>query len=366
MSSSGHLNERTIKAVLMALWQRPETTLQALLRETLAPQPEVLGALEVLRQRRCLIERTPTGIALVSTGLACWSDVLEEEARRARRTLGRRVMVFLRTGSTNDIAWQCAAGSRAETDGLVVVADEQSAGRGRLGHTWSAKAEQSILMSVLLQGMPQSAAEGEGTDRLTLLAGLATARAIEESLERAGMGGRMEIKWPNDLLIGGKKVAGILVERRPARGAGAAGGGPVTVIGIGINVTQTAADFSVEIAQRATSLYAAMGKRIDRLRIVSGLMGWLEHYLLDPGLSEGWIDEWKSRCSMLGTRVNVHTAGRGRRGGLGGGAGEGAGESGGEVLSGEVLDVAPLQGLVLRDDQGGTHFLSASTTTLQA
>ena len=80
MSTAGYLNERTVGAVLW-LWRKPENTLGGLLRATLAPQVEVTTALEVLQGRKCLIERTPTEVRLVSTGLACWSDILEKTAR---------------------------------------------------------------------------------------------------------------------------------------------------------------------------------------------------------------------------------------------------------------------------------------------
>jgi BirA family biotin operon repressor/biotin-[acetyl-CoA-carboxylase] ligase len=359
MSSPGHLTERTVTSVLHALWKRPESTLQSLLRDTLAPQPDVLSALEVLQRRRCLIERTPSSIRLVSTGLPCWSDILEHEATTANRAIGRRVMVFLKTASTNDIAWQCAAGNVEDTHGLVVVADEQTAGRGRLGHTWTARPEQSILLSVLLQRLPEPANTSPGApaapaiDRLTLLAGLAAATALEAALAQAGVPApRIDIKWPNDLLIAGKKVAGILVERRPSPQSSASLARPMpTVIGIGINITQAVIDFPPDIAPRATSLYAATGKMLDRLRVASLLLQQLERYCLDPTLTDAWIDDWKSRCAMLGTRIHVRTAT--------------PGNPQLAPLAGQVLDVAPLHGLVLRDDHGSTHFLSAATTTLQ-
>jgi BirA family biotin operon repressor/biotin-[acetyl-CoA-carboxylase] ligase len=335
MSTAGYLNERTVGAVLWALWKKPENSLAGLLRATLAPQPEVTTALEVLQTRGCLIERTPTEIRLVSTGLACWSDILEKTARDTGRRIGRRVMVFHRTASTNDIAWQCAA--NPECDGLLVVADEQTAGRGRLGHTWVAKAEQSVLMSVLFRDVA-NALDADGVDRLTLLAGLAVARGMEEALKAAGVTPRVEIKWPNDLLIEGKKIAGILVERR--QGA--------TVIGIGINVTQAGPDFPPDIAGKATSLYLAAGRILDRLRVVEAVLPSLERYCLGSEPPPAWLEQWKERCSMLGTRIRVKQ-----------------GDHFGGALTGEVLDVDPLQGLVLRDVAGATHFLSARTTTLQ-
>jgi BirA family biotin operon repressor/biotin-[acetyl-CoA-carboxylase] ligase len=332
MSTTAPMAERTVTRVLLALWQRPETTMQELLRETLAPLPDVQQALGVLRERHCLIEEEPAGgVRLVSTGLACWRDVLEEQALRGKLKIGGRVMVFFRTGSTNDVAWQCAV--NPEMDGLVVVADEQSAGRGRLGHAWSAKAEQSVLMSVLLRG----GAEGDG-DRLTMLAGLAVAAGIEA----AAPGVAARIKWPNDILIGGRKAAGILVERR----------GGWVVVGVGVNVMQAAGDFPEEVAERAVSLYQATGRAVDRLRVaaavvreldahVSGFSAWREGFSSDAE----WIERWKARCDMVGTSVRARAAG-------------------GRVIGGTVMDIDPLHGLVVRDESGAVHFLSAQTTSL--
>jgi BirA family biotin operon repressor/biotin-[acetyl-CoA-carboxylase] ligase len=326
MSTTAPMTERTVTAVLLSLWRRPDSTMQQLLRDTLAPLPDVQEALELLRQRRCLIEQTPAGIRLVSTGLACWRDVLEDVTKRQASRIGRRVMVFFRTSSTNDVAWQCAPS--AENDGLLVVADEQSAGRGRLGHSWVAKSEQSILCSILIRDLPTAS-----VDRLTLLAGLATARGIERALADAHAPRRIEIKWPNDLLMEHRKLAGILVERR----------GPHVVIGMGINIAQSARDFPAELESKATSVYLQTGIIVDRLRIVAEVLHEM-NAAIENMLNDEWIPEWKRRCSMLGTRLQVR--------------------SGDQSFNGLVLDVDPLRGLALRDDSGATHFLSAQTSTL--
>ena len=164
---------------------------------------------------------------------------------------------------------------------------------------------------------------------------------VEEVLKAGGTAmPRVEIKWPNDLLVGGKKVAGILVERR---GGERGGGGGATVIGIGINVRREPGDFPEEFAEKATSLYlagGAAGRMVDRLRVVAAVLPWVERYCAGAKEGEGWVEEWKGRCSMLGTRVR---ASRGEE----------------SIVVGEVLDVDPLQGLVLRDEAGGTHFLCA-------
>jgi BirA family biotin operon repressor/biotin-[acetyl-CoA-carboxylase] ligase len=232
---------------------------------------------------------------------------------------------------------------------------------------------------VLLREVPDAS-----VDRLTLLAGLAAARAIEEAvgqsasslsagLGAAGRGGggrgnmpvpfRVEIKWPNDLLVQGRKLAGILVERRPASrsapvppdraAAVAAAGLGHVVIGIGINVAQAPGDFEPELRARATSLYQATGAIIDRLRIVAPLLRQLDACFgaagspAAPDADENvWMPEWKARCGMLGSRIRAR--------------------SGERLLTGQVLDVAPMQGLILRDDLGATHFLSAQTTTIES
>lgn len=334
MSTTAPMRVDLPTRVLLLFWARPELSMQEILRATLAPLPDVQHAIELLQKRRCLIERTPTTLRLVSTGLPCWSDVLEAQAFKLDLRLGRRVMVFQKTASTSDVAWQCVGSP--DCDGLVVVADEQTAGRGRLGHGWSAKAEQSILMSICLHSIA-----GASVDRLTLLAGLAAAEAIERAFAAGGGEGeaaRVEIKWPNDLIMGGKKVAGILVERK----------GDQVVVGVGLNVAQGAGDFPLELEGRATSIYAATGRLIDRLRIAATLLERLDARLKMAVGDEAWVGEWKARCAMLGKRVTVR--------GSGGGAEK--------VVTGEILDIDPLQGMVVRDGAGGTHFLSAQTSTL--
>ncbi|MGN6371104.1 MAG: biotin--[acetyl-CoA-carboxylase] ligase [Phycisphaerae bacterium] len=328
MSTTSPMTEATVTRVLLAMWRHGRggggTTLQQVLRETLAPLPDVQEALGILRQRGCLIEATPTSLELVSTGLACWRDVLEGVAKEKKLRVGRRVMVYLKTTSTNDVAWQCAGGE--DSDGLVVVADEQTAGRGRQGHQWAAKAGQSVLMSVVLSGV-----EGEG-DTLTLLAGLAAAKGLE-SLFPAGA--RMEIKWPNDLLHEGRKVGGILVERRNGN----------AVVGIGVNVNQAAGDLPAELAGRAASLLQVTGgARVDRARVMAAVIEQLNRYVVAAPETEVWLGEWKARCPLLNQRVTVR-----------------AGE---RLMTGQILDIDPLRGLILRDDGGATHFLSAQTTTL--
>ena len=312
--------------------------MRELLRQSGASLPQAQKALDDLAARGCRIERTPGGVCLVTTDLSSWRELVPALARRNGWRLGRQVAVHPEIASTNDAAWQ-AAGT-ADADGLVALADHQTAGRGRLGRAWHARAGQSVLMSILLHGV-----KAETLDRLTLLAGLATAVGIEHAVESAqgalAGGARVEIKWPNDLLVGGRKLAGILVEARKL--AAPRGAIDAAVVGIGINVAQGPADFPPELGRSAISLFQAAGLILDRLRVVEAVLASLDaHLSREP--TDDWLAPWKARCAMLGRRV---TARQGHR-----------------VITGQVLDVAPLHGLVVRDDQGATHLLSARTCSI--
>jgi len=339
MSAADEVSAQEL-GVLQALWEAHDrdVPMGELLRQTGSSWPAAQAALDALAARGCRIERTPGGVSLATAGINCWRAVIECQARRRGWRVGRTARVYPEIPSTNDAAWQ-AAGT-GDGDGCVVLANHQTAGRGRLGRVWHAQAGQSVLMSVLLHGV-----RAEALDRLTLLAGLATAVGLEHAVEAArgtlAGAGRIDIKWPNDLLVGGRKLAGILVEARQA----AAPSGPIdaAVVGIGINVAQGPGDFPPEVGPRGVSLFQAAGLLPDRLRVVEAVLASLDaHLVREP--DDEWLAQWKERCGMLGRRL---TARQGER-----------------VITGQVLDVAPLHGLIVRDDQGHTHLLSARTCSI--
>ena len=153
-------------------------------------------------------------------------------------------------------------------EGAVAVAEEQTAGRGRLGRPWHAPARTSILMSLNLR----PAIEVPRLPELSLVAGVAVAEAI--ALET---GVQPEVRFPNDLLVDGRKLAGILAEARDER----------VVLGIGINVNLTEAELPTEVDTPATSLSIASGAPVDRARLLVTLLERLEtHYdtwIREPG-----------------------------------------------------------------------------------
>ena len=189
------------------------------------------------------------------------------EHRLGTRRIGRRIAVWNRVGSTNDLAARAA--STMANDGLVVLAEEQTAGRGQRGRLWTVPPRSSILMSVLLFPPPDLAPLGPeaaaGCAWLTALAAVATAELVSSWTGRDA-----RIKWPNDVRVSGLKVAGILVERAlspPCHARADLDQGhsaPGVVIGIGLNANIDLEAFPPELRQRATSVKILSGGAVDR------------------------------------------------------------------------------------------------------
>lgn len=194
-----------------------------------------------------------------------------------------------RVESTQPIAFALAADG--VPDGTVVVADSQAAGRGRRGRAWLDEPGASLLASIVLR--PRL--DPVRLPGLSLAAGV----AVAEALTRAA-GVRPRLKWPNDVLVDGRKVAGILLESRFGDTERA-----TTVVGIGVNLTQRV--FPAELAQRATSLWLSSGRRVDRDTLLAALLdsvaewrGRLEREGFAPVR-----DRWRALSDTLGKVVSV-------------------------------------------------------------
>jgi BirA family transcriptional regulator, biotin operon repressor / biotin---[acetyl-CoA-carboxylase] ligase len=191
-------------------------------------------------------------------------------------------VIFLdRTGSTNDVALGLAGEGAAE--GLVVIAGEQTSGRGRQGRAWHSPAGSGLYVSIVLR---PSLAPRDGArimSLLTLAAGVALAEGVEAATALSA-----EIKWPNDLLIGRRKLAGILAES-------AAGDLPYVVLGYGINVRTS--EWPPEIEQRATSLEAELGRSIERWVVCAETIAAVSRRYRDlvNGRFDAILDEWRRR-----------------------------------------------------------------------
>jgi BirA family biotin operon repressor/biotin-[acetyl-CoA-carboxylase] ligase len=175
--------------------------------------------------------------------------------RLARVPLVRRVVVLASTGSTNDDLRRLA--SEGAPEGTVVVAEHQTAGRGRLGRVWESPEGVGLYLSLLLR--PTEPAEFLGRYAIAAAVGVCAA-----CRELAGDG--VAIKWPNDVLSGGRKLAGILAELRQSAA------GTELVMGIGMNVNHESSDFPDELAATATSLRLVHGAPLSRETVAEALL----------------------------------------------------------------------------------------------
>ncbi len=199
------------------------------------------------------------------------------------REVGREIEYHDAIASTQDRARELAS---AGAVGGIVVADEQRAGQGTHGRSWHAPKGTSLLASWILRPAPAAPA------LVAALSGVAVARAL------AGLGvATASLKWPNDVQLDGKKVAGAL-----AHGTSDGSGG-VLVLGIGINVHQRRDDFPPELRDTATSL-ALTGTGVDRLALLARLCGEL-HRLGEAGEWPAALAEWRARSALLGRGVRV-------------------------------------------------------------
>jgi len=209
------------------------------------------------------------------------------------RRVGREILVLEETSSTNDVAAQ--AGRAGAAEGLVIFAERQTAGRGRLGRVWESAAHQGLWFSLLLRPAWSQAQ----WSRLTTWAAVGVARGLEAALP----GCHAAIKWPNDIYLSGKKAVGILCES-------VAGSGGYAVVGIGVNVNQTCGDFPPELRAKATSLRVAAGPDaapLERLAVAAALLGQLD--ALYPALEHDFaavVAEAQARSVLMGRRITLH------------------------------------------------------------
>ena len=239
------------------------------------------------------------------------------------RLIGRKVLYYPRLTSTMDIARREAR--RGAPEGTIVLADEQTAGKGRIKRLWFTPGGNIALSLVLYPALSD-------LPYLVMLASLAVVRSIETST-----GLHAQIKWPNDVLIKGKKVCGILAESDTSGGAVA-----YAIIGIGINVDLRLADFP-DIAATATSLVAELGREVSRLELLRCLLAAVERLYLSS--RESIYQAWRDRLITLGKSVQV--------------------ASGKSVIAGVAESVERDGSLLLRRSDGSVSRIVAGDVTLR-
>ncbi len=247
------------------------------------------------------------------------------------KTFGRNLICMEEATSTNDVVAELAR--QGAPEGTVVAAETQTKGRGRLGRHWASQEGKSLTFSILLR--PKLHADE--LPGITLAAAVAMAKTLEDFHFRP------RIKWPNDVLLEGRKVCGILTEMGPKKDRMAS-----VVLGIGINLNQSSRDFPKELREIATSLYRISGRKAGRARFFQML-------LLNMEETYRWVAErhfykvltqWRERSSVLGRQVKVTLGHR--------------------VFYGQAVDADEKGALLVRNDVGIIERVtSADVQTIQ-
>ena len=254
------------------------------------------------------------------------------EIKRAIKTkvIGNEILIFNEVSSTNDLAMEM--GSKDGEDGLVIIAESQLHGKGRLGRTWISPKGVNLYASILLRPdfSPLQASA------LTMMASVAAAKAISETT-----GLHAEIKWPNDILIDQKKVSGILTEMNAEEEKI-----NYVVIGIGININMKKEDFPENLRMPATSLMESLGKKVERTKVLCFLLESLDSTyedLRNRGIMP-LIKKWRSLCGTINKRIKVTLPG--------------------EIISGVAEDITQEGGLVVRIGEKSTKTIYAGDVTI--
>jgi BirA family biotin operon repressor/biotin-[acetyl-CoA-carboxylase] ligase len=278
--------------ILSALRANPDGVSGAELAEQLKiSRAAVWSRIEELRRVGFEIEAGPHfGYRLVGEPDALFADDLLARLGKTK-VVGRDIQVFEQTTSTNDVIEMLARDGVKE--GAVVFAEAQTKGRGRLGRKWMSPTHKGLWFSILLRPKlsPQE------TTQLTVASATALRRAI-----KTVTGLLADIKWPNDLLFGEKKVVGILTEM-----SAEVDRVRHVILGIGVDVNQDAAEFPAELRKTATSLKIEAGREISRAELATEILRELDfdYARICGGKFPAVADEWEAGCATIGKNVSV-------------------------------------------------------------
>ena len=287
--------------ILSALRQNPDGVSGAELAEQLGiTRAAIWSRIEELRKVGYDIEAGPHfGYRLADEPDALLADDLLARLGKTK-IIGRDIHVFEQTTSTNDVVEKLARDSVRE--GVVVFAESQTRGRGRLGRKWVSPTRKGLWFSILLRPnlRPQE------TTQITVASATALRRAIVSETKLP-----VEIKWPNDILINGKKAAGILIEMNAELDRVRH-----VIPGIGIDVNQDTSEFPVELRKIATSLKIESGTSISRPALATAILHELDrdYARICAGKFSEIADEWEEHCGTIGKEVTVQTGERKIRG----------------------------------------------------
>lgn len=294
-----------------------------------ATDTDIRDGLSRLEVDGCRFDHNAQGVKLIEAGLGTWGDFL--------KPITPLPQVYQQTASTQDALRRLIEHTGAAADGAVVVADSQSAGRGRMGRPWLAPPGKCLLFSRAWIG--HNANPVHTINRLTFSTAVAMAQGIESVVSPQL---NISIKWPNDLLINGKKLAGILVETMTLPT-----GELAAMIGVGINVKLDQNDIASmppEIQHIPTSL-TLCEQQVDRLLVLYAVLDALNKALNQTD-THIILDAWRKRSMLMGHHVTIRHNAR--------------------TFRGTVVDLDLTEGLILRTDHGTLVHLPAVSSTIVA
>ena len=318
--------------IISALRKNPNGISGAELAEQLhISRAAIWSRIEELRKLGYDIEAGPhRGYRLVDEPDTLLADDLLARLGKTK-IIGRDIQVFEQTTSTNDVVEKLARDGVRE--GVVVFAESQTKGRGRLGRKWISPARKGLWFSILLRPnlRPQE------TTQLTVATATALRRAIVSETHL-----QPEIKWPNDILINGKKVAGILTEMSAELDRVRH-----VIPGIGIDVNQDASEFPMELRKIATSLKIEAGESFSRPALAVAILRELdeEYTRVCAGKFSGIASEWVEHCGTIGKDVTVRIGDR--------------------VIHGRAESLDDEGALVLRTEHGRLQRITGGDVTIE-
>lgn len=253
-------------------------------------------------------------------------------AGRTFKRIARRVELVPSTTSTNDCIW--AAAKDDPVDGHVVFAEHQTAGRGRMGRSWHSPSGASVMFSVLL--IDRDETPTPSAESLGLIAGIAAASAV---IETTGLSARID--WPNDIVVGHRKLGGILIESRTL-----AAGRRAYALGMGINCLQHRNHFPEDIRSRATSIDLESTRPVHRESMATALLVSLDAWLSDATKWDAATlkSAFLELATPLGRDIKLRYEGN--------------------IYSGQVIDVDPSAALVVQLHDGTRRLFPAAATSI--
>jgi BirA family biotin operon repressor/biotin-[acetyl-CoA-carboxylase] ligase len=323
--------EQLADKVLLAVRSKPKSKLeiQSLAKEFKAEISDLNAALRIIHQWGYQLTQDKSKISFISA-----PDVLsatEISNNLKSRLMGKVIHSFNTVKSTNDIAHQLA--EKGATEGTIVTAEKQTLGKGRLGRSWHSPEKMGIYISIILR--PKSTPDK--APGISVMSALAVAEVLKKYCP-----GKVRIKWPNDVLLDGRKVAGVLTELDAEKNKI-----NHVVVGLGINVNQTAKEFPANIRLTATSVRIETGRETSRVGLLKETLQVFEkeyRQYRKSQLSKS-LSRIRKFSSLLNQNVSI--------------------QSGSEIIAGKAVDIDKTGSLIMETESGRRVISSGEVTVIK-